>query len=365
MMPIFCFYRFLILAILAAPFFLSGPYAIASTKVGNGGDVIDRYLANTRNTLGMVLTDSISNSKTKKLCAQIERLTDEEKEFCSEKLSEVFIDLRNTVMRVPPTPLRLSPKRLTVLTSGGIERPVLALTECGTGGDITFDYFAIKDMAPSQMFFLMAHEFLHKVPFEGQPCLQDSDTPGPFKEVEGGRRLIDAMAESLMRSGIDSGRIGKNFRIVDTFFCDISESKSGMKFPSHASANRIFLTGGDLGTYVAGVGIVPGNSECSLIENFGRSKVTFRFRVNESNNCADPTASDKRNTEWELVREFVRNETGQPSEPEILARASFPGVNPLCGWDPFPVDFSSEFTTETGYVWKFNIRYANSTANQE
>jgi hypothetical protein len=183
--------------------------ASGSTKVGNGGDIMAVFLEQIRFSIVEVASQALKQGKVD-LCDKVERLNEEEQQYCNRKLLELLPELVKLLSSRPIVPLVIQDEEIYVELPEGKRRPVMAITECGKEGAIFFHFSGVRLLSPSRLFQLMTHEFLHKVPFEGRECLQDLDTPGPFNEIEGGRRLLDAMADAMV---IYAKSLGKSLRI--------------------------------------------------------------------------------------------------------------------------------------------------------
>ncbi len=88
---------------------------------------------------------------------------------------------------------------------------VAAKTTLGPEGAIEFHRDFVKTMLPTQVLFLITHEFQHKINFEEKP-VTDNDPIGPFVL---GRDLIDAASESIVALARRNGKVGTQFGIRD------------------------------------------------------------------------------------------------------------------------------------------------------
>jgi hypothetical protein len=216
------------------------------------------------------------------------------------------------------------------------------------------------------MFQLLTHEFFHKVPFEGQTCLQDLDTPGPFNEEGGGRRLIDAMAEALTLYAIGSGRLGADLGISDSFSCQIKAADSLFINRSTALSARLFSGEKTSGIYLAGVGNSPHDGECSMESANLDFSVSLKIAIKESGNCENPSNSELRSTTVRLVKSYSSsNPNVPPKAQEILKEKRLPGINPLCNWYIGDSTFSESFLHEpSGIEYAYSLEYLSSKGSQ-
>lgn len=257
----------------------------------------------------------------------------------------------------------LSTEPLFVSLPDHTRREVLALTPCGAKGDITFSYDGIRQFSPAQMFTLLTHELIHKVPFGNRPCIEDNDELGPFQGREAGRRLIDAMAQVITDRGVALGEVFGDFGIKDNFSCEITDLSSGATFPSVVSNVRVINRSGDFAKYFTGVDNLPRDGSCRLFLDNRRIQISLRVLITERANCENPRESLGRLSSWQLIKEET---TGRPNSPEylvtVLDQKRLQGLNPLCSWHTGEKIFSADYQADDGKVYRFAVRYISSGA---
>jgi hypothetical protein len=90
--------------------------AIATSKVGNGGDVVVRFLEDTKAAL-RVTTESLLISLEEKdlqICNKVTRLNANEKNHCNITLNHLLSSYRNHFYRKPANELKLSINELYI-----------------------------------------------------------------------------------------------------------------------------------------------------------------------------------------------------------------------------------------------------------
>jgi hypothetical protein len=338
---------------------------IASTKVGNGGDIIDAFLAHTYLKIGTVV-NNLATQEAKPLdCSYLDRLSEKEADFCTQSLALILPGLAARLSATPREHFVLSTEPLFVNFPDRSRREVLAATPCGAKGDITFYYNGIKQLSPAQMFTLMTHELIHKVAFGNRPCIEDNDELGPFKGREAGRRLVDAMAQVLTDRGVEQGEVFGDFGIKDHFSCEITDLFSGVVFPSIASSVRVINRSGAFPKYFTGVENLPRDGNCALFLNSRRIRVSMRVLIVERADCEDPREPTGRSSSWQLTKEeSVEGSSPNEYSIKILDREIMEGLNPLCSWQKEDVTFSADYQAEDGKVYRFAVKYLSSSAFQ-
>lgn len=130
------------------------------------------------------------------LCQRINSMTKEQRAFVNAFLKSTikqFIDLNTTKN---PTGLIVVSEKLSLNDSKGATRDLGAMTVIGPYGDIIFSESALIVITDRERVALLAHEFGHKVSFNGK-YITDNDPIGPFTGSDGGRKFLDAFGASV------------------------------------------------------------------------------------------------------------------------------------------------------------------------
>lgn len=337
--------------------------AWGSTKVGNGGDIMAVFLEQIRFSIVEVASLALKQGEVN-LCDKVERLNEEEQQYCNRKLSEVLPDLVKILSSRPIVPLVIQDEEIYVDLPEGKRRPVMAITDCGKEGAIFFHFSGVRLLSPGRLFHLMTHEFLHKVPFEGRECLQDLDTPGPFNEIEGGRRLLDAMADAMVIYAKGVGKIAQDMGISDSFNCVIRNPKDSFVLRHEALGTRLFFEDATSGNYTAGIGLLPRDGNCQLENSQLSYKVSLSIKIDEKGNCDHQDQKELRKTTVTLVKSYTSKDPNIPvKESEVLEESVYEGVNPLCNWHQGENLFSATLTLDDGRQWIYGLEYLYSKGN--
>lgn len=229
------------------------------------------------------------------------------------------------------TPFVLREDPLLVIGPDGKPMPVSARTELGNQGPIEFHLDSIKLMAPKDLLQLVAHEFQHKVIYgNGSPT--DNDPIGPFQY---GRFLIDSVAAAIVGVAIDSGRIGTQLVLRDSFECLIRSGSS--QFGMRASTQRWFFDS-SLISYKTSLSELPTDPLIFVSETIN-SKIVFQLNITDRNHCQNPNDVGLRQTRVALWRVF-----DNPQIPsQLISEQKIPGLNPFCEKTPqlFVADYQS------------------------
>jgi hypothetical protein len=287
------------------------------TVVGNGGDPIFVFLEAARTslteTLKILLNDPAERST---FCSQA-GLTDPQAQFCRSYFSQILEEIleRNQVSSKTPFEPRDYP--LYVPGPSGLPMVVSARTEVGPLGSIEFNRDAVKTMPPTEILFLMAHEFQHKVLFNNA-YVTDNDPIGPFAI---GRDLIDAAAKSVVVLAKRTGNVGFQFGIKDIFNCLADNGTA--KFGAVISSERLYRSE-DLMSYESSFGKNPGDNTIYYPDTSAR-KLLLRLEIFEPNNCGD--ANPRRLTKIEVIERLEMS--GGRTQDTVLAHNELT-INPIC-----------------------------------
>ncbi len=194
---------------------------------------------------------------------------------------------------------------------------VAARTELGPHGPIEFNRDAVKTMLPTQVLFLMTHEFLHKSNFEGR-FINDNSSEGPFAT---GRDLLDSVAKYVVSLARKKGKIGSQFGIRDIFDCTVNMDRS--QFGARISSSRLFQAP-DLMSYETSFGKNPTDGTIYLPEA-SNSNILLKFVIQEPNNCGD--SRDFRNTSVQIVRRTLN--PNNEYEDQVVSNLNLT-INPMC-----------------------------------
>jgi hypothetical protein len=350
--------RILHLGIVAA--LLSVKDAAATVIVRNGGDVIDSFLSQTRESLIQVVATRPDDPKYPTLesrCHKLNFLTSEQQNFCEDFVRSAVPDLFTLNRGTAPTPFKLVLDPLVMPDPLGGMRPVAAATDCGAAGPILFHYDTVRTYSPRQLFFLMAHEFAHKISFQGQTCVTDNETIGPFDASGGGRRLIDAFASVLTDAAVERQLVGDDYAIFDNFSCAMTDERSGFSLRSRPSVERIVFDKGRFDQYQTGIGHLPRDPYCSIESRQWKWAYALRMTIKEPAGCRLFEKTQERVTIIRVMKEYDPLPDGSRLPAEEVTRQTLENVNPICDVQPrqITIPFNHELGTAT-----FTIDYLNT-----
>ena len=223
----------------------------------------------------------------------------------------------------------LREKPLKVTGPDGKPMMVAARTDSGPNGPIEFHRDSVKTLLPTQVLFLITHEFQHKSYFNGS-FITDNDPIGPFVI---GRDLIDSAAESIVALARRNGKVGTQFGIRDIFDCIANTGVS--QIGARISSSRLFQSS-DLMSYNTSFSKNPTDGSIFLPET-NDSSLILRFDIAEPNNCGDLNVL--RNTKIQIIRS-VRLADGSIQE-EIVSEKQL-SSNPMCTNADPKIEISSD-----------------------
>lgn len=311
------------------------------SAVGNGGDVVSRFLETTRYTLKEALRRVlVVPANQPSLCESQNNLTADQKLECRDFIVKVARQIIELNSRPEPTRFLLRDEPLWVKGPDGVARQVDARTQLGSEGEIEFFYPQIRNFAPAQLLTLITHEFGHKVSYEGR-FVEDN---APTRAFSSGRALLDAAGFALTTFAEDQAIVGRYFRLFDSFSCTVTGV--GGSWGTQGASPRLFTERGDFDRFEAGIGIRPNDLVVWALEAPG-IRLHFRAELREAHGCRI-AETDGRGVKLAIVRENTRHH----SEEEVASQA-IDGWNPVCESDPRPLKL--EFG---GYV--FECAYAGS-----
>ena len=294
-------------------------FSFAGTVVGNGGEPILHYLEASRFALIETLRDIHSDpKKNAEFCSKESQLNTDQKSFCREYMLEILDQVITLNLEPKKVPFVLREDPLLVVGPDGKPMPVSARTELGSQGPIEFHLDSIKLMAPKDLLQLVAHEFQHKTTYKNNNPT-DNDSIGPFQY---GRFLIDSVASAIVKVAIDTGRIGTQFVLRDSFECVIRSGSS--QFGMRASTQRWFFDS-SLTSYKTSLSELPTDPFIFVSETID-SKIVFQLNITDKNHCQNLNDPSLRQSRVALWRVF--NDPQTPSQ--LISEQKFPGMNPLC-----------------------------------
>lgn len=334
----------------AAAFAIFVPSAHGSgTSVGDGGDPVFYFLESTRSSLKRTLAqmETLAERRSRP-CETLDRLTVPQKEICREFTLEILPQILKLNGPMDPTPFVLRSSPLYVDGPDGQPMPVAARTIVGPGGPIEFHRSSIEFSSPTQLLFLMAHEFGHKAAYKGG-WLRDNEMVEGFGS---GRALLDAFAESLVEYAKEEGLIGTLFGLRDVFECRISTA--GGSFNLRVSTPRRFV-GKRHDLYRVSLGVLPTDPQIEVPEADG-NHLQLRLQIEEDGGC---NTSGARHTSLQIQRVFPATET-ETTPPQILTERSIANFNPVCvrnsSWMTISfnqTDFACRYVSTEGVNLKF------------
>ncbi len=333
--------------------------AQATVKVGNGGDVIDSFLEQMRRSLVQVVAKSRPEKPVWQNCYKMNWLNADQQALCVEFTRSALVPIFNLNVGTQPTKLQQVQEPIVTRDADGNERRVAAGTECGPIGPIVFHYDTVRTYSPKQLFFLMAHEFGHKVSFRSQACVSDNESIGAFSGAGGGRLLMDAFAWVLTQEAIDRNEIGEDFGLLDVFRCGWENDSTGDSSAASVVAQRVVFDKGVFDRFETGVGLLPRDSMCELANSRLEPGVKYlvRLKISENAGCRKTRDSNSRRTEIGVLKVFAPEPNGSTRDPELISNQVFEGVNPIC--EEEPKDFVAPFVTSFGN-FSFVVRYLST-----
>lgn len=317
----------------------------SGSVVGNGGDPIFHFLEATR--FGYVETVRLATldpAEQAKFCKQPE-LSVPQSDFCRDFFFAIADGALALNTGTKKTVFVLRDETLLVTGPDGKPMPVSARTPLGGAGEIEFHRDSLRTMSPAQILFLIAHEFGHKVAFNGV-FTDDNSAIGPFAT---GRELIDAMASAITEVAKRRGKIGSQYGLRDSFDCRVGAQ--GTTFGARVSSSRLFLSS-DLMSYETSLSRNPTDSALFVPET-ANSDIMFRFVISEPANCkALPGPLAARKTLLSIFR-LTKTESGDVED--TLTEKEIAEWNPMCDAQPQPfgltyqgVSFSCAFRGTEG-----------------
>jgi hypothetical protein len=314
--------------------FIASSFAHASgTVVKNGGDPLFHFLEATRSSFVETLNTIRSQASERDKFCSLKGLSVEQSVFCRSFLVNVVDQLigLNTQNGKIKFVLRESP--LVVTGPDGKPMSVAARTELGPQGVVEFHRDAIKLMAPTQILFLLAHEFQHKVNYHGK-FVTDDEVIGSFAS---GRDLLDTVARAIVEVAKRRGHIGSQYELRDTFDCQSFDGagRSG----SIVSSPRLFLDE-SLSSYETSMGRTPLDGG-PYVPEYGGARLIFRVKIFESGNCSEESYfTSRRRTDLHIVRTYTLDNQGNSRPEEILHSQTLEGFNPICDKERKPFSLS-------------------------
>ena len=287
------------------------------TVVGNGGDPIFEFLEAARFSMIESLKVLINDPNEQAHFCEKNSLTSEQTKFCQQYFLTLVADILKMNQGKDKTLFVLREEPLKVIGPDGKPMVVAARTALGPNGPIEFHRDSIKTLLPTQVLFLVTHEFQHKSNFNGS-LITDNDPMGPFVY---GRDLLDAAAGSIVELARRNGKVGTQFGIRDIFDCTVNAG--GSAIGARISSSRLFRSP-DLMSYNTSFSKNPTDGSIYLPET-NDSSLVLRFDITEPNNCGDPNTL--RNTKVQIIRS-TRLADGLINEIVISEKQL--ASNPMC-----------------------------------
>lgn len=319
------------------------PKAFASgTVVGNGGDPIFEFLRTTKETMNDTIKFILSQKTEQQTFCQHKSLNSEQVIFCRDYFMSIAPGILKLTQGLQQTPFILRKDPLYVVGPDGSRMMVAARTNLGPTGPIEFHRDSIKTLAPTQVLFLIAHEFEHKVPFQDR-FISDNEQIGPFNS---GRDLLDAVATSLVTIAKQNGHIGMNYGIRDFFQCTARNEQT--QFGAQIVSSRLFKSE-NLENYETSFGKKPLDGSLFFQEDFN-TVIKLRFTIEEPNNCQSP--SEKRKTTIQIVRSSSFSTSNAQEEvlesKELNSNPMCPETNPQLRIESQGISFSCQYFGSEG-----------------
>lgn len=288
----------------------------SGTIVGNGGDPIFEFMRATKESMIDTIKFVLNEEDEMKSFCHLKNMNAEQVKFCKEYFNAIALEVLSLSQGTKQTPFVLREEPLYVMGPDGQPMIVSARTELGPAGPIEIHRDSVKVLAPTQVLFLLTHEFLHKVFFQGR-SVSDNEQIGPFAY---GRDLLDSVASSLVAVAKRKGKIGTQFGIRDIFQC--RAESSGVQFGAQIVSSRLFQTE-NLMSYETSVGKNPLDGSIFFQER-STTNLRLRFTIKEPNNCGADDSG--RGMSVQIVRSSLSPNSKQE---EVLATLNI-AVNPMC-----------------------------------
>lgn len=289
----------------------------SGSVIGNGGDPIFEFLEAARfSTVETIKYINNDSAELAKFCKS-PRITEDQSQFCRNFFKAIHLQIIELNRGPHKVKFVLREEPLLVTGPDGQPQPVAARTRLDKSSPIEFHRDSVKTMTPVQVLFLIAHEFQHKVIFQGE-FISDNEPIGPF---ENGRELLDALARSLAEIARQQGKIGTQFGIRDILDCRVQTS--GTNFGARVSSSRLF-TAESLMSYKVSFGKNPTDGAIYIPET-PSSELRLKIAIEEPNNCGDLTPA--RRTQIQIVRS-TREIDG--THKEELLQDHTENRNPFC-----------------------------------
>ncbi len=321
-------------------FGISSQLKAGGTVIGNGGDPVFEFLEAARVSMIETLKVIANDPKEQAVLCRQEPLDLVQSDFCRNYVLAVLPDMLKLSQGLKKTLFVLRDHPLLVQGPDGQPMVVAARTELGPQGPIEFNRDAVKTLLPTQVLFLMSHEFLHKASFEGR-FINDNSSEGPFAT---GRDLLDSVATYVVSLARKKGKIGSQFGIRDIFDCTVNLDHS--QFGARISSSRLFQAP-DLMSYETSIGKNPSDGTIYVPEA-NNSNILLKFVIQEPNNCGD--ASNFRNTTVQIVRRKLKQNGDY--EDQVVSNTNL-SRNPMCPGSDTGLEISWQNI-------KFNCKYYGS-----
>ncbi|OFZ10759.1 MAG: hypothetical protein A2Z20_00755 [Bdellovibrionales bacterium RBG_16_40_8] len=323
-------FRFNMALLICAFVSLLSARALASgTVVGNGGDPVFEFMEAARTSMIETIKVIINDPSESAHFCENPKLNADQIKFCRDFFIAIAPDILRLSQGLTKTFFVLRDQPLFVEGPDGIPMVVAARTELGPMGPIELHRESVKTLLPTQVLFLMTHEFQHKADFFGR-IITDNEMIAPFAT---GRDLIDTVAAAVVVVARKKGKVGSQFGIRDIFDCRAFANQS--QFGARLSSSRLFQAE-DLMSYETSIGKNPTDGSIFLPETID-SSLLLRFVINEPNNCGDP--SPKRKSIIQIVRS-VKLVNG--SQDETVVADQELTENPMCPGSSRQIEISKD-----------------------
>jgi hypothetical protein len=348
--------KYLIFLLVSFLCFLGNTSFASGTVVGNGGDPIFDFMEAARNSMIETVKLLANEPAQAASFCESETLNEAQIQFCRNFFKAVSQEILVLSQGHRKTPFVLREEPLFVEGPDGKPMMVAARTALGPAGPIELHRDSVKTLVPVQALLLIAHEFQHKVRFQGR-SVTDNEHIGPFAT---GRELIGAVSAGIVLVARKNGKVGSQFGIRDIFDCRVLSSGE-LRFGARISSTRLFKTE-DLMTYETSAGKNPLDGSIYVPES-AETSLILRFVITEPNNCGE--SHSQRKTVVQIIRS---TKVSEDSTQEAIVATEVLNVNPMCPkTNPeFEISkdrlqfacryFGSEGTTSSVYSLRFGPR---------
>ncbi|MEM7647463.1 MAG: hypothetical protein AAF203_11175, partial [Pseudomonadota bacterium] len=275
-----------------------------------------------------------------------ENMNKEKSDYCEKFIDQVRLQMMQLNDGEEKTPFGIVSDALFVKGPSGKDIQVAAKTILGPQGEITFHRGSLMLLNPFNTLLLLAHEFGHKVSFQGQ-YVEDNKPYGPFTS---GRDFLDRVGKTIAQYAKDRGYVKSYFGVNDFFSCDVIISGAGDWVQKPNGKSPRLYSSEDYKEYQAGIGRTEDDFQVA-IGDADQNTYSLKLEINEYSGC-DENPSILPDSHLAILKYPPKLSDGTQPAPTILEEKKF-AENPMCeGANP-------EFDIEIEGL-RFECRYSHS-----